>query len=86
MKGLIEGLIREVLPLPGARLERHRALAEGGMGKIDVVLDLALQRRIARKVIAPRLRDVTHVVKLFLREAQITGQLDHPAIVPVAWR
>ena len=40
-KGLIEGLIREVLPLPGARLERRRALAEGGMGKIDVVLDLA---------------------------------------------
>ena len=79
----IEALIREVLPVAESRLQRTGPLAEGGMGTVDVVVDLALQRRIARKMIVPRLRDVARAVRLFLREAQITGQLDHPAIVPV---
>lgn len=80
---VIEALIRDVLPVAESRLRSAGPLAEGGMGRVDVVVDLALQRRIARKMIVPRLRDVARAVRLFLREAQITGQLDHPAIVPV---
>ena len=79
----IRTLIGEVLPIEGARLERCEPLAQGGMGTVDIVLDLALQRRVARKRIVSSRRDHENAVRLFLREAQITGQLDHPAIVPV---
>ena len=79
----VAALVREILPLESARLELREPLAEGGMGTVDIVLDLALQRRVARKRISSELHDLEHVVRLFLREAQITGQLDHPAIVPV---
>ncbi len=79
----MKALIKEILPTQSARLEHREHLASGGMGTVDVVLDLALQRRVARKRISADLHDLEHVVRLFLREAQITGQLDHPAIVPV---
>ena len=38
---------------------------------------------LARKVIHEELRDQRDVVEMFLREARITGQLDHPNVVPV---
>ena len=42
----MEALIKEILPVESARLERREQLAEGSMGTVDVVLDLALQRRV----------------------------------------
>jgi eukaryotic-like serine/threonine-protein kinase len=76
-------LIEQVLPAPDGRLLPRRQLGAGGMAEVEVALDVALQRRVARKVLAPRLRGDAFAVRLFLREAQITAQLDHPAIVPV---
>ncbi|MEM9406155.1 MAG: cyclic nucleotide-binding domain-containing protein [Acidobacteriota bacterium] len=76
-------LIDDVVPKPGAHLEFLGSLAEGGMGRVDIVRDLGLRRRIAKKVIGSELLDQSAAVRLFLREAQITAQLDHPAIVPV---
>jgi serine/threonine-protein kinase len=79
----VDPLIAAVLPAHDARLESHRLLGTGGMAHVEVALDVALQRRVAKKVIAPRLQTSSVAVRLFLREAQITAQLDHPAIVPV---
>jgi serine/threonine protein kinase len=42
-----------------------------------------LARRVARKGISSRLRDHFHAVRWFVREAEITAQLDHPGIVPI---
>ncbi len=58
-------------------------LDEGGMATIEMVVDHGLQRCCARKVIKPHLMGRNRTVGWFIREAQITGQLDHPHIVPV---
>lgn len=65
------------------RLEVEGRLAAGGMGAIDVAIDRALDRRVARKTLHERLRDDEQAVRMFLREARLTGLLDHPHIVPV---
>lgn len=58
-------------------------LASGGMGIIDVVGDPVLGRQSARKRIHGHLLNDAGTLRRFVREAQVTGQLDHPNIVPV---
>ena len=53
------------------------------MGAIDIAVDRALDRRIALKTLHPHLRPSEGAVRMFLREARLTGLLDHPHIVPV---
>ncbi len=55
----------------------------GGMGTIHIARDTELVRRIALKELNADLRDVENVRMRFIREAQITAQLDHPNVVPV---
>lgn len=71
----IEGLPRIVKYAVGEEI------AKGGMGRIYRAHDPVLRREVALKMIpdAPQTR---HRARL-LEEAQITGQLDHPNIVPV---
>ncbi len=64
-------------------LPRQGTLARGGMATIDAVVDPVLERRMAMKVMAPALLDDEAAIAYFVREAHITGQLDHPNIVPV---
>ncbi len=56
-------------------------LNRGGMGVVLRGRDRALHREVAIKVI--RDQDSPHQRGRFLKEAQITGQLEHPNIVPV---
>ncbi len=65
------------------RLVDEEKLAAGGMGTVSVVSDRALGRRMAKKSIVPLLREDARMLRMFLREARTTGQLDHPNIVPV---
>ena len=65
------------------RLEIEARVASGGMGAIDVAIDRALDRRIAIKTLHTHLRPDENAVRMFLREARLTGLLDHPHIVPV---
>ena len=53
-------------------------VTSGGMAWIHEVEDPALGRRSAKKVIRPELLDETWAAGSFVREAQITGRLDHP--------
>lgn len=66
--------------------------ARGGMGRILLVHDCHLGRDVALKELLPGLDDEStpaaerHAHELsarFLREARITGQLEHPSITPV---
>ncbi len=78
------GSILEHVRKPAAlRLETEARVAQGGMGAIDVAVDRALDRRIAIKTLHPHLRTDESAVRMFLREARLTGLLDHPHIVPV---
>ncbi|MHC4841809.1 MAG: serine/threonine-protein kinase [Planctomycetota bacterium] len=60
-----------------------REIARGGMGKVLEVEDTELRRSVALKVLRKELIGRPDVVERFLEEAQITGQLEHPNIVPV---
>jgi eukaryotic-like serine/threonine-protein kinase len=66
-------------------------IARGGMGVIQRMWDSDLRRNLAMKVMLGRKQrkgprgsatESRHIGR-FLEEAQITGQLDHPGIVPV---
>jgi serine/threonine-protein kinase len=58
-------------------------VARGGMGAILEGRDVDLGRDLAIKVILEEHRDVPEIVRRFVEEAQIGGQLQHPGIVPV---
>jgi eukaryotic-like serine/threonine-protein kinase len=79
----VESVLAEVRRAPSARIDIERRAASGGMGAIDVAVDRALDRRIALKTLHPHLRSSDGAVRMFLREARLTGLLDHPHIVPV---
>lgn len=77
----------ELDPLPIQSVpDRYQYLAPisaGGMGSVHAVRDLGLLRVAAMKVLAPNLAHSAREVQRFVREAQITAQLDHPNIAPV---
>jgi serine/threonine-protein kinase len=70
-----------VLPSWRSRYEDLGELARGGMSMIHTVFDRVVRRRVAMKV-HDSVRDPSGLPH-FLEEARITGQLDHPHIVPV---
>ncbi len=71
---------------PSAEGRRFRILrphAEGGLGKVSVAHDEELHREVALKEIQERHADDPESRTRFLVEAEITGGLEHPGIVPV---
>lgn len=58
-------------------------IAKGGLGKIWRAEDTAFHREIGFKELLPLALTTKGVVERFLEEAQVTGQLEHPGIVPV---
>jgi tRNA A-37 threonylcarbamoyl transferase component Bud32 len=79
----LEMLIAAALPHAGPRLSFGSEIARGGMGAVKTVFDEVLQRRMAAKTMHARTYEHLILVHGFLREAQVTGQLDHPNIVPI---
>jgi hypothetical protein len=78
-----QALLESVLPALMERLRFGPELAAGGIGAVRVVFDRALQRRMAAKVLHDRSYQHYLLVRGFVREAQVTGQLDHPNIAPI---
>jgi len=69
---------------PGSgRYQYVAAIGAGGMASVHSLRDLSLLRTVAIKVLDPNLANRPEEVSRFVREAQITAQLDHPNIVPV---
>jgi hypothetical protein len=69
-------------PSPATRdLELRALLGEGGMGRVHV----AFQRSLGREVAVKMLRAGAHetAASALLREAVVTGTLEHPGVVPV---
>ena len=79
----VERLLADMLVPEKDRLSFGGEVARGGMGMVELVIDRQLQRRMALKVLHPSLRNRLEAVRWFLREAQITAQLDHPSIAPI---
>ena len=67
----------------GTRFRIIRPHAEGGLGQVFLARDEEVGRDVALKEIKPRWADDRDSRARFLREAEITGGLEHPGIVPV---
>ena len=65
------------------RFEIIGAIGTGGMGVVHEVYDRVMFRQVAMKVMHSHLVENPDHRRRFLQEAHITGQLDHPNIVPV---
>ena len=65
------------------RYEIETSVAMGGMGRIYKARDERINRNVAYKVLLPRALERPALVDRFIDEAQITGQLEHPGIVPI---
>jgi serine/threonine-protein kinase len=79
---LAEGRLEFAIPAR-QRFELIRPHAKGGIGQVWVARDLELQREVAVKEIQPRYAGREDQKARFLLEAEITGNLEHPGIVPV---
>src|SRR5262245_59564637 len=67
----------------GQRFRILRPHARGGLGAVFVALDSELNREVALKQILDRHADDPGSRARFLLEAEVTGRLEHPGVVPV---
>ncbi|MEM8931541.1 MAG: serine/threonine-protein kinase [Acidobacteriota bacterium] len=73
-----------VLPTAVEEVYEDRGeIGHGGMGSVRRVFDRRLRREAALKILKPEMGSKHREVRRFVEEAQITGQLDHPNIVPI---
>lgn len=73
----------ESLPFVAGRYEALRKHSEGGLGVVYHARDSELGRKVALKCIKAFAAGDSDACRQFLFEAEITGRLDHPSIVPV---
>jgi serine/threonine-protein kinase len=76
----------ETLDRPAGERSRYtfsRKQGEGGLGQVWVAHDGDLNREVALKEILPERAGSEEAGRRIRREAQVTGQLEHPNIVPV---
>ena len=72
-----------------SRYEVLRLHASGGLGRVYLAEDKELHRRVALKEIQPDHAEEPVSRERFVFEAEVTGNLEHPGIVPVyglGWR
>jgi tetratricopeptide (TPR) repeat protein len=67
----------------GLRFRVLRPHARGGLGQVSVALDQELRRQVALKEIQEQYAHDPGSRARFLREAEVTGGLEHPGVVPV---
>jgi serine/threonine-protein kinase len=75
--------VAELLAVEGMRYHVLRPHASGGLGLVSVARDRELGREVALKEIQDTQSADELARSRFVREAEITGGLEHPGIVPV---
>jgi PAS domain S-box-containing protein len=73
----------DLFPSPGERYTLTRLHATGGIGRVWLASDRELGREVALKELRPERADDARLWARFLQEARVTGQLEHPGVVPV---
>lgn len=69
--------------LNDARYVADRFYARGGLGEVFIAVDSEVGREVALKRIQPAAAEMPGARDRFVREAKLTGRLEHPGIVPV---
>lgn len=67
--------------IPGYRIEK--AIGKGAMSTVYLGVQESLERRVAIKILSPRLASDPTFNKRFVKEARIIGRLGHPHIVTI---
>ena len=67
--------------IAGHRIDR--LVGRGGMGVVYAAVDVALDRTVALKLIAPELAAEPGFRARFMTESRIAASLDHPNVVPI---
>lgn len=70
-------------PGDASRYTVLRPHAAGGLGQVSVARDAELNREVALKELLDRHADDSNSRARFLQEAEITGGLEHPGVVPI---
>jgi serine/threonine protein kinase len=81
-----EGSHQLIVRISEGREPRYRfgeEVGKGGHGRVTVAYDSWIGRRVALKRLRKGSKASPREVARFLEEVQITGQLEHPNIVPV---
>jgi hypothetical protein len=76
---LIERLRRATI----GRYDIYAELGAGGMATVYLALDLALERKVAIKVLNPTLASSADNIERFKREAKVAASLNHPNIIGI---
>ena len=71
----------ETPQIPGYRIEK--VLGKGAMSTVYLAVQESLDRRVALKILSPRLASDPTLNKRFIKEARIIGKLGHPHIVTI---
>jgi len=74
---------RPTTAAPLADYELLEILGEGGMGVVYTARQASIDRTVAVKMLKPKLAGSRDSQQKFLSEAVVTGDLDHPNIVPM---
>ena len=74
---------KKTRPAPQTRFQIIRPHAKGGLGEVFIAKDNELNREVALKEIQEQFADEEQSQGRFVLEAEITGSLEHPGIVPV---
>ncbi len=76
---LLEHLRRATI----GRYDVYAELGTGGMASVFLALDLALDRKVAIKVMSPALSSSHDNIERFKREAKVAASLNHPNIIGI---
>ncbi|MBR0459549.1 MAG: protein kinase [Victivallales bacterium] len=74
---------RRTLEQSGKRYRIQKMIGEGGFGRIFLAKDLTLGRDVVIKSLKENHLKHDKSVRMFISEARLNAQLDHPAIVPI---
>lgn len=74
---------KTAVPTESGRYSRLHVHGVGGIGRVWLTRDGILGRQVALKELRPETAQHPVMRSRFLEEARITGQLEHPGIIPV---
>jgi serine/threonine protein kinase len=78
----VQMILKDAAEAPGRYIEQV-VIGRGGMGEVVLCVDRNIRRQVALKRILPHAANDPSRRARFVEEAQVTGQLEHPNIVPV---
>jgi WD40 repeat protein/serine/threonine protein kinase len=79
----LEESLPATLAQPGTRFREQHLHARGGLGEVYLADDRELKRPVALKRIRAHLAGHPDSQRRFRLEAEVTGRLEHPGVVPV---